>query len=97
MDFPISPDAVKTLVGAAFIAGVITQWLKKYLGDSRWIPVFVLLLGILIQLGAVMLTGGLDWWGAVMRGFLAASITTFGYEVVANLLGVFGIGDRAVK
>lgn len=97
MDFPISSEMVATLVGAAFVAGLLTQWLKKYLGDWRWTPLFVLLLSITIQLGATVMSGKLDWWGACAWGFLGASIATFGYEIITNLLGVVGIGARAVK
>lgn len=95
MDFPLTPEAVATLVGAAFVAGLLTQWLKKYLGDWRYIPVVVLLFNIVIQLGAIVALGSLDWWGAVSRGFLGASISVFGYELINNLLGVFNLGSRA--
>lgn len=95
MDFPITPQAVGTLIGAAFGAGVLTQWLKHFLGDWKYIPVFVLLLNLLIQVGAVVAMGSLDWWGAGARGFLGASISVFGYEMINNLLGAFGVGSRA--
>lgn len=97
MDFPITPEAVGTLVGAAFMAGILTQWLKKYLGDWRWTQLLVLVLSIALQLGATVYSRRFDWWGACMWGFLGASITAFGYEAIANLLGIFGAGSRAVK
>lgn len=95
MDFPITPEAFGTLIGAAFAAGLLTQWLKRYLDDWRYTPIVVLGLSIAIQLAATMAAGDYDWWRAGALGVLGASIATFGYEVIANLLGVVGVGQRA--
>lgn len=95
MDFPITAEALATLVSAAFAAGLATQWLKKYLGDWRFTPILVLALSIVVQLAATVYSGQMDWWSAVALGFIGASIATFGYETILNLLGVVGKGSRA--
>jgi hypothetical protein len=97
--FPVSPEAVLTVVGAAIVAALIAQWVKQYMGDTYWVPLIVLGLTEAICIAAVWTsTGAFDrkaLFEASMLGFSAASLAVFGYELIFNLLGKAGIGPRS--
>ncbi|MGQ9683416.1 MAG: hypothetical protein ACUVX9_12820 [Anaerolineae bacterium] len=92
--FPLDPDGLLNPAAAAAIAALAAQWLKAYLPEWRYTNLLVLLLAVAVQLAAAAFSGGEDWWRAFWCGLLGASIATFGYETVLNLLGVAGAGPR---
>jgi hypothetical protein len=93
--FPLDPGGLLNPVAAAALAALLAQWLKMYLPEWRLTNLLVLALAIACQLAATWVAGSHDWWGAVWAGFLGASIATFGYEAVMNLLGLARAGTRA--
>ena len=92
---PLDPAGLLNPVVAAALAGLFAQWLKAYLPEWRFTNLLVLGLAIAAELVATWLAGTCNWWGAVWVGFLGASLATFGYETVMNLLGAAGLGMRA--
>lgn len=92
--FPLDPSGMLNPLAAAAVAALLAQWLKGYLPEWRYTNVLVLLLAIGIEVAAAALAGSRNWWLACWSGFLGASIATFGYETVLNLLGVAGGGPR---
>lgn len=94
IEIPLTPVQVMTLPIAVIGAGLIALWLKQYIPDKRIIPALVLALTIAVECVAACLSSG-SYWMAIALGFVAASIEVFGYEAVANLAGMAGIGHRA--
>ena len=92
--FPLDPAGFLNVAVAAAVAGLLAQWLKQYLTNWRFTNLLVLGLGVAIQLGATWASGAHNWWGAAWAGFLGASIATYGYETIVNLVGVAGFGTR---
>jgi hypothetical protein len=97
----IQPADLMTLAGALAIAELLTLWIKfawKTL-DVRWVSLIVL--GLSLGLGVVIrwvLSPPLDGpalIAALLTGFLAATIATFGYEAYSNIAGLFGKGSRS--
>ncbi len=93
--FPLDPGGLLNPVAAAALAGLLAQWLKLYLPDWRYTNLLVLTLAVAAEVVATWLSGAHDWWGAAWVGFLGASLATFGYEAVNNLLGLAGVGVRS--
>jgi hypothetical protein len=92
--FPLDPGGMLNAAVAAAIAGLLAQWLKAYLPEWRYTNLLVLGLAVGVQLAATAVSGAHNWWGAIWAGFLGASVATWGYEAVQNLLGVAGLGGR---
>lgn len=92
--FPLEPESMLNVAAAAALAALLTQWLKVYLPEWRYTNLLVLGLAVGIELSAAWLSGAHTWWGAVWAGFIGASVATFSYETVMNLLGVAGAGAR---
>lgn len=92
--FPLNPDGMLNPAVAAALAALLAQWLKAYLPEWRFTNLLVLGLAIAVELAAAWLSGTHNWWVAVWAGFIGASVATFGYETVMNLLGLAGAGAR---
>ena len=99
IDFPITGEALLTVLGSAAFAAVISMWFKHYLPDWRWTNLFVLGISEMFAVAARLIVGGPVTWpgilGAVLVGIAGASLATFGYEAVTNWLGLAGIGKRS--
>lgn len=100
IEFPIDVGALLTIAGAAVFASVVGQWLKSYLSEWRYTNLLVLALAEIAAVTAQCIA--MDWvptgagiYSAVLIGLFGATLATFGYETVANLLGKAGIGQRA--
>lgn len=99
MDYPTTVQAFLTVASVALFGGLVAQWLKLYLPDWRFTQLLVLVLCI----GAAVVAQFIDaaWnpaadslWDAVMIGFFGATLATFGYETIKNVLGKLGAGNR---
>lgn len=94
--FDFGINDLTTVAGAAVVCVVMTQWLKQGI-DSRLTNVLALVVTLLLVETAVIITEGTSP-ANLLSGFivalLGASLATFGYELVSNLLGFAGIGDR---
>ena len=99
IDFPITGEALLTVLGSAAFAVVISMWLKHYLADWRFTNLLVLGISELFAVAARLIVGGpVDGpgiLGAVLVGLAGATLATYGYETVTNLLGLAGIGRRS--
>ena len=84
IDFPITGEALLTVLGSAAFSVLISMWLKHYLADWRYTNLFVLGIAELFAVTARLLVG-----------MIGATLATFGYETVTNLLGLAGVGRRS--
>ena len=101
IDFPITVSAFLTIAGTAIFAGLTLEWLKRYNGEWRFNQLIALALAIGAALTAQCIAaqwrpGGAALFEAVLMGFFGASLACWGYESIANLLGLMGFGKRAV-
>ena len=99
IDFPITGEALLTVLGSAAFAVVVSMWLKHYLADWRFTNLLVLGISELFAVAARLIVGGpVDGpgiLGAVLVGLAGATLATYGYATVTNLLGLAGIGRRS--
>jgi hypothetical protein len=100
IEFPLTPQAILTVVGIAVIAALVAQWAKHYLPDWRYTPLLVL--GICAVLAAlatwielVHSEVGQRFYTAGLLALVGASLAVFGYETIVNLLGKAGVGPRS--
>ena len=95
-ELPITISGALSVVGMVVIAGLLTQWLKQYIPeDKAWrdIAVNTICLVLTMALAATFQAIQSEWTptaaemgNALLLAFIATSVTTFGYEVVANLM-----------
>ena len=98
--FPLDPNALLTVLGMALLSGLVSQWLKAYLPDWRWTNVMVLVVAeVLAVITQLVYTNfhptAVAIWSACLVAFFGASVATFGYETIINLLGTMGVGRRS--
>lgn len=95
--FAFSGDMLLTVAGAALACVVLTQWAKHYLPDWRYTNLLALALTVALCETAVALYTSRavsDFFDGLLWALLGASLATFGYEAITNLLGIAGIGPR---
>ena len=100
IEFPITSEALLTLFGAVIVAIIAGLWLKRYLPDWRYTPLVVLACTELVLLLVLFATTG---WrpgseqlvSVALMALFGASLETFGYETIANSLGLAGVGHRS--
>lgn len=100
IEFPIEPSGLLTVVGSAAFATVVAQWLKGYLSEWRYTNLLVLALALFAAVMAQLVVtswhpSAVQVYAALLIGLIGASVATWGYETVANLLGKAGIGSRS--
>jgi hypothetical protein len=99
MEPPITEGALATFAGALFIALVAGLWTKKFLPDWRLTPLAVLGVTVVLTVlaNAVFVVDITEQrlWLSAFWGLFAATLETFGYEVVVNGLGMMGVGHRS--
>lgn len=97
--FPVTAAMLYTMVGSILFAGLATQWLKKFLDDWRYTSLLCLGLAVGVEFAAAWISQkGMTaeiGFAAFLLGVLGASVATFGYEVITNLLGLIGAGPRS--
>ncbi|MCK9597637.1 MAG: hypothetical protein M0R06_01275 [Sphaerochaeta sp.] len=97
--FPINAAMLYSMVGAILFAGLLTQWLKKYLEEWKFTSLLCLGLAVGFEFAAAWISQGKMnaeiAFAAILLGILGASVATFGYEVIMNMLGLIGKGPRA--
>ena len=104
-DIPMDLESLGTIAGMAAVATLLTTWLKSMLPDWRFTSLMVLGLCLLLSLGAVFgiaIDSGAGFTAeqiidAILVALGGASLATFGYETVKNVLGVSGVGARSDK
>lgn len=98
-DFPINAAMLYSAVGAILFSGLATQWLKKYLENWKFTSLLCLGLAVAFEFGAAWVSQGKMnpeiGFAAFLLGLLGASVATFGYEVIVNMLGLLGKGPRS--
>ena len=100
INFPVDPAALLTVAGMALLSGLIGEWLKRHIPDWRWTNVVVLVVAevvaIVTQLVATNFKpSALAIWAAMIVAFFGASVATYGYETIFNILGFLGVGKRS--
>jgi hypothetical protein len=100
IEFPVDGGALLTIAGAAVFASVVGQWLKSYLAEWRYTNLLVLALAEVAAVVAQIIAAdgrpsAAAIYAAVLIGLFGATLATFGYETISNLLGKAGIGKRA--
>ena len=100
IEFPITSEALLTLFGGVIVAAICGLWLKHYLADWRFTPLFVLLCteGLLL----LVLFASSAWQPTAERiisvaaiAGIAATLESWGYEAIVNILGKMGFGPRS--
>lgn len=100
IEFPITSEALLTLFGAVIVAIIAGLWLKRYLPDWRFTPLVVLACTELVLLLVLFATtnwrpGSEQLVSVALMALFGASLETFGYETIANSLGLAGVGHRS--
>jgi asparagine N-glycosylation enzyme membrane subunit Stt3 len=99
--FPTTASAIYTVAGAAVVCAVVVQWLKQHIEDSRLYNAAGLgATFVIVEIaGGAFVAGVAGFWERVYIGFLVAlfgaSLATFGWEMISNLLGKAGVGPRS--
>jgi len=98
-NFPINAGMLYSAVGSIAFAVIMTQWLKQYLQDWRFTSLLCLFFAVVFEFVAAWISQkGMNAeiaFAAFLLGVLGASVATFGYEMVVNLLGKAGVGPRS--
>lgn len=100
IEFPITVSAMLTVAGAAIFAGIVALWLKEHLPDWRWTNLAVLGLAEIAALVAQLIASSgrptaEAIYSAFLIGLFGASLATWGYEGISNVLGKLGVGSRS--
>ena len=100
MTIPITIESLASFGGGLFLAAVAGLWLKHYLSDWRYTPIFVLGLTFVLVEAANWLyyAAAFTWQQAGLAAFwalFASTLETWGYEAVVNVLGTMGVGKRS--
>ena len=100
MNIPITIEALATFAGGLFLALVAGLWLKGFLKDWRYTPILVLGVTVVLVEAANWLAYGAAFTAreaglAAFWGLFAATLETWGYEAVVNVLGRMGVGKRS--
>lgn len=97
--YPRNAAMLFTSAGVIVFAVLVTQWLKAYLKDWRFTGLLCLGIAVVAEFVAGYIVNkrmSLEIAAvAILLGFLGASVATFGYETVVNLLGKAGVGPRS--
>ncbi len=100
IEFPITAEALLTLFGGVVVAAIAGLWLKHYLTDWRFTPLLVLGVTELVLLLVLFATTG--WQPDAERiiqvaatALVAATLESWGYEAIINILGKMGFGSRS--
>ncbi len=100
IEFPVTSEALLTLFGGVVVAAIAGLWLKHYLADWRFTPLFVLLCTELLLL--LVLFAVSAWRPDAERiiqvaatALVAATLESWGYEAIVNILGKMGFGPRS--
>lgn len=93
MDYPITIEALLTVAGIALFGGLVTQWLKKYIALDILVNALCLALCLAVALVAQAIQAA--WQPsaeqaltAVLIGFFGASVATFGFETLSNIVNL---------
>jgi len=97
--FPVTAQALWTLLGATVWSALMTQWVKHYLPDWRWTNLLALGLTLLLVLPVGILIIAQGTLGerivqSILMSVAGTGLATWGYEGVVNLLGMAGVGSR---
>lgn len=100
IDFPIVAEALTTVAGVTTLAVVLAMIVKHYLENKRWIPAIVIGITEVFSVGVrFVIAHGRptpeEVLGGILTGLFGAALAVFGYEMVANLLGIAGIGSKS--
>ena len=95
IEWPITPQVLLTVAGIALFGSLATQWLKQYIREALLVNLICLMLCLAASVAAyfALAQGRWDWVGiytALLTGFVGASLATFGYEVIKNLVRFVG-------
>lgn len=98
-DFPITAGALYSFLGAILFTGLVTEWLKKYMAEWRYLNLVALAIAFVFEFFAGWIMTKAITAELALTSFLlafgAASVATFGYEMIFNLLGKLGVGRRS--
>ena len=97
--YPTTTALFLKVAGIALFAGAVTTWLRKFLPDWRLTPVLVLVVSIATSAAAagIQYAGDVTWsrfFSACANGFWGATLATFGYEGIANILSFINVRPR---
>lgn len=100
IEFPISSGALRSVFGLAFLIAVIVQIAKLFIRETRALNLVALAAGLLFGVGAALVDTGFqptgeDMFSAVVVAIFAVGLATVGYETIANLAGLVGVGPKS--
>ncbi len=101
IEFPVARGLL-TVAGMALFCGLVIQWIKHALPDWRLTNLAALAVSLVVGMIALLVTtnfqpGGEQVLDAALVAFCGASLATFGYETIANILGFMGLGRRSER
>lgn len=98
-EFPITPQAVLTLLGMTALVTVATAIVRQWVTDKRWVNLIAIGIGFLIAIVATYAVYGGYTVSNVLEALLLALAAGAGasglWELGTNLLGKAGVGDRS--
>ena len=91
MEYPITPEQMMTVAAIGAFGAVVVQWLKQYVpeGAGHWVNLIALGICEVVAFAAMAITEGLradTAFTAVMLGLFGATLATYGYEVLKNII-----------
>jgi len=91
MEFPITTSALLSVAGIALFGGLVTQWLKQYISKPLLVNALCLALCLVAALASQFIEAawqptGAQIMGAMLVGFFGASLATFGFETISNIV-----------
>jgi hypothetical protein len=87
-----------SLAGMSALIALLVQLLKRYLGEWRFTQLLAMGIGLVVGLVATWIVVGLSprtILDAILLAIVAGTTASGGYELVSNLAGLAGKGDRA--
>ncbi len=95
LNLPITLESIITVSGSAILAAMVAMWLKATFTnwDVRYTQLVTLAVTVLFcQMAGLIITNwhpsGRQVAEALLAGFFGATVNTWGYEGVANLLSL---------
>lgn len=102
IDFPITAEAVYSVLGLAFVIAVLVQIVKLFVDDKRGLNLVAISAGLLLATIAMLVMTDFhptpsDGLTAFLIALFAVAIATLGYETVVNVAGMVGYGPKSDK
>jgi len=91
VEYPITPDQMMTVAAIGAFGAVVVQWLKQYVPETagHWVNLIALAVCEVVAFAATWIAEGMNAetaFTAAMLGLFGATLATYGYEVLKNVI-----------